>query len=69
MTDLAALLATLQFADGLFPSGGFAHSFGLETYAQDGAVRDAAGLRELVRVRASRPTRTRARRSMPGSTR
>jgi urease accessory protein len=48
MTDLTALLALLQFADGLFPSGGFAHSFGLETYAQERAVRDAAGLRELI---------------------
>jgi urease accessory protein len=48
MTDLAPLIALLQFADGLFPSGGFAHSFGLETYAQDGVVRDAGGLREFV---------------------
>jgi urease accessory protein len=44
------LLAVLQFADGLFPSGGFAHSFGLETYAQTGAVRDAAGVAELIRA-------------------
>jgi len=50
MTDLTALIALLQFADGLFPSGGFAHSFGLETYAQERAVRDAAGLRELIRT-------------------
>jgi urease accessory protein len=42
------LLALLQFADGLFPAGGFAHSFGLETYAQAGTVRDAAGLRAFV---------------------
>ena len=48
MTDLTALAALLQFADGLFPSGGFAHSFGLETYAQVGTVRAAAGLREFV---------------------
>lgn len=38
------LLAILQFADGLFPAGGFAHSFGLETYTQAGVVRDRAGL-------------------------
>lgn len=50
MTDLTPLIAVLQFADGLFPSGGFAHSFGLETYAQDGTVRDAAGLQAFVRV-------------------
>ena len=50
MSDLAPLLALLQFADGLFPSGGFAHSFGLETYAQDGVVRDAVGLSAFVRT-------------------
>ena len=50
MSDLTALIALLRFADGLFPSGGFAHSFGLETYAQDRRVRDAAGLREFVRT-------------------
>ena len=43
-----AWLALLQFADGLFPAGGFAHSFGLETYAQDGVVRDRAGLEAFV---------------------
>ena len=43
-----ALLAILQFADGLFPAGGFAHSFGLETYAQEGRLRDRAGLEALV---------------------
>jgi len=42
------LLAVLQFADGLFPSGGFAHSFGLETYAQERTVRDATGLRDFI---------------------
>ena len=46
MTD--ALLAVLQLADGLFPAGGFAHSLGLETYTQDGRVRDAAGLAAFV---------------------
>ena len=43
-----ALLAVLQLADGLFPAGGFAHSFGLETYVQDGGVTDADGLRAFV---------------------
>src|SRR6266540_5433146 len=43
-----AWLAVLQFADGLFPAGGFAHSFGLETYAQEGGVRDRAGLEAFI---------------------
>ena len=43
-----ALLTLLQFADGLFPAGGFAHSFGLETYVQDGRVRDREGLEALI---------------------
>lgn len=42
------LLALLRLADGLFPTGGFAHSFGLETYVQAGVVRDAAGLDALL---------------------
>ncbi len=46
MTD--GWLAILQFSDGLFPSGGFAHSFGLETYVQDGVVTDRAGLEAFV---------------------
>jgi len=44
------LLALLQLADGLFPAGGFAHSFGLETYVQTGVVRDRAGLEALLRA-------------------
>jgi urease accessory protein len=44
------LLAVLQFADGLFPSGGFAHSFGLETYTQAGAIHDARGVADFVRA-------------------
>jgi urease accessory protein len=50
MTADGAFLALLQFADGLFPAGGFAHSFGLETYAQEGRVRDRAGLEAFVRA-------------------
>lgn len=34
----AAFLTLLQFADGLFPAGAFAHSFGLETFVQSGGV-------------------------------
>jgi urease accessory protein len=43
-----ALLGLLQFTDGLFPAGGHAHSFGLETQVLTGAVTDAAGLRAFL---------------------
>lgn len=42
--ETGTLLVLLQFSDGLFPAGGFAHSFGLETYTQAGLVRDREGL-------------------------
>jgi urease accessory protein len=45
-----ALLALLQLADGLFPTGAFAHSLGLETYAQAGLVKDRGGLEAFVRA-------------------
>jgi urease accessory protein len=48
MSTEPALLALLQFGDGLFPAGGFAHSLGLETYAQQGRLRDAADLGDLI---------------------
>ncbi|MBI4638903.1 MAG: hypothetical protein HY727_21410 [Candidatus Rokubacteria bacterium] len=44
----STLLLLLQFADGLFPAGSFAHSFGLETCAREGLVRDRAGLEAFV---------------------
>jgi len=37
-------LSLLQFADGLFPAGAYAHSFGLEHCVQSGEVADAAGV-------------------------
>ena len=40
MTD-PRLLSLLHFADSAFPTGGYAHSFGLETYCQGGLVRAA----------------------------
>lgn len=44
----ASLLGLLQLADGLCPVGGFAHSSGLETYAQAGRIPDRAGLEALL---------------------
>lgn len=35
-----SFLRLLQFSDGLFPAGGYAHSFGLETLVQSGRVRN-----------------------------
>lgn len=43
-------LCLLQFADGLFPAGGYAHSFGLETYVSDGRVSDGEGVEALLRT-------------------
>lgn len=45
-----AFLSLLQFSDGLFPAGAYAHSLGLETYVQEGTVRDAAGVEEFLSV-------------------
>src|SRR5215472_10861633 len=42
-TNMQHFLSLLQFADGLFPAGAYAHSFGLETCVQSGEVRNAAG--------------------------
>jgi urease accessory protein len=39
-----SFLSLLQFTDGLFPAGAYAHSFGLEYYVQSGEVSDAAGV-------------------------
>jgi urease accessory protein len=40
----AALLPLLHLSDTAFPTGGYAHSFGLETYCQEGRVVDADDL-------------------------
>jgi urease accessory protein len=43
-----SLLGLLQLGDGLCPVGGFAHSFGLETYAQAGFLADRRSLEILL---------------------
>ncbi|HXC30932.1 MAG TPA: urease accessory UreF family protein [Verrucomicrobiae bacterium] len=43
-------LSLLQFSDGLFPAGAYAHSFGLEAAVQSGGVRDAAGVEAFLRA-------------------
>jgi len=45
-----ALITLLQFSDGLFPAGGFAHSFGLETYVQLGKVQTAEEIKDFIRT-------------------
>jgi len=45
-----AFLALLQLADGLFPAGSFAHSFGLETLVQEGRVKGRDDVEALVRT-------------------
>jgi urease accessory protein len=41
-------LSLLQFSDGLFPAGAYAHSFGLEARAQAGEVSDAAAVESFL---------------------
>ncbi len=45
----SALLSLLQFSDGLFPVGGYAYSFGLESYVQAGVVKDPDGVDAFLR--------------------
>jgi urease accessory protein len=42
------LLSFLHFADSAFPTGGYAHSFGLETYCQEGLVRGREDLERFL---------------------
>jgi len=46
--DSAALLSLLHFTDTAFPTGGYAHSFGLERYCQAGIVGDAEGVERFL---------------------
>jgi urease accessory protein len=43
-----ALLSLLHLTDPTLPIGGFSHSAGLETYVQQGLVKDAASAKEFV---------------------
>ena len=45
-----SFLRLLQFSDGLFPAGGYAHSLGLETLAQSGRVQGEADVARFLRV-------------------
>jgi urease accessory protein len=47
MTD-TRLLSLLHFGDSAFPTGGYAHSFGLETYCQAGLVRGREDLERFL---------------------
>ncbi|HTY77946.1 MAG TPA: urease accessory UreF family protein [Candidatus Bathyarchaeia archaeon] len=42
------LLSLLHFGDSAFPTGGYAHSFGLETYCQAGLVRGREDLERFL---------------------
>ncbi len=46
----SALLTLLQLVDSFFPTGAFAHSFGLETYVQRGLVTDQPSFEELLKT-------------------
>jgi urease accessory protein len=45
-----SFLSLLQFTDGLFPAGAYAHSFGLEYCVQSGEVSDASGVEDFLRA-------------------
>jgi len=47
-TDASWLCSLLQTGDSFYPTGSYAHSFGLEGMVQAGAVRDRAMLREFI---------------------
>ena len=47
-TDAAWLVGLLQAGDSFYPTGSYAHSFGLEALVQEGVVRDRATLRQFI---------------------
>lgn len=44
-----SFLSLLQFTDGLFPAGAYAHSFGLEYFIQSSEICDASGVEDFLR--------------------
>ena len=48
--DEAALFYLLELNDALFPIGAYAHSYGLETYVQEGAVHDRESAERWLRA-------------------
>jgi len=48
VSDTAWIANLLQLSDTFYPTGSYAHSFGLEGLVQDGLVRDRASLREFL---------------------
>ncbi len=51
-TDAAWVIGLLQAGDSFYPTGSYAHSFGLEGLTQEGVVHDRATLREFLRLSA-----------------
>ena len=45
-----SFLTLLQFSDGLFPAGGYAHSCGLETYVQERMIDEPKGVEQFLRA-------------------
>ncbi len=54
-SSAAWLVGLLQAGDSFYPTGSYAHSFGLEALVQEGVVRDRATLREFI-FRSTLPT-------------
>jgi urease accessory protein len=47
---IETLLSILQFSDGLFPAGAYAHSFGMETYTDEGRAANEFAIGRLLRA-------------------
>ena len=47
--DLNSKFLLLQINDAMFPIGAYSHSYGLETYIQNGIVHDSQTAGEFIR--------------------